>query len=307
MEETLPRPIARGIDGDRRSDAGAMASLLDTVPCDICGGTRSKLEFRKRETRPWWIAKCNDDPRLDRDYSFAVVRCSDCNHVFVNPRLQREISDDIYARYWRSSEPDKVRTNEYRRYVCRQLSALHPRGELLDFGCGWGAVLSAAAQEGWRATGIEVDERKVAFCREQGFTAFYGDLLDGRFAAETFDAAIAEQVFEHLYTPVAYMKEIHRVLKPGGVLYAAVPNLGGVAATLRGEQWDLVHPVSHVRYFDRRSLADMADRCGFDVLRPAYVRRGTGVLAQLAFAGKTFLERTLRYYPLGLALYLRKR
>lgn len=307
MEETLTRPIARGIDGDRRSDAGAMGSLLDTVPCDICGGTRSKLEFRKRETRPWWIAKCNDDPRLDRDHSFAVVRCSDCNHVFVNPRLQREISDDIYARYWRSSEPDKVRASDYRRYVCRQLAALHPRGELLDFGCGWGAVLGVAAEEGWRATGIEVDERKVEFCREQGFTAFYGDLLDGRFPAETFDAAIAEQVFEHLYTPVAYMKEIHRVLKPGGVLYAAVPNLGGVAATLRGEQWDLVHPVSHVRYFDRRSLADMADRCGFDVLRPAYVRRGTNVLAQIAHAGKTFLERTLRYYPLGLALYLRKR
>ena len=264
MEETLTRPIARGIDGDRRSDAGAMGSLLDTVPCDICGGTRSKLEFRKRETRPWWIAKCDDDPRLDRDHSFAVVRCSDCNHVFVNPRLQREISDDIYARYWRSSEPDKVRASDYRRYVCRQLAALHPRGELLDFGCGWGAVLGVAAEEGWRATGIEVDERKVEFCREQGFTAFYGDLLDGRFPAETFDAAIAEQVFEHLYTPVAYMKEIHRILKPGGVLYAAVPNLGGVAATLRGEQWDLVHPVSHVRYFDRRSLADMADRCGFD-------------------------------------------
>ena len=307
MEETLTRPIARGIDGDRCYDAGAMGSLLDTVPCDICGGTRSKLEFRKRETRPWWIAKCNDDPRLDRDHSFAVVRCSDCNHVFVNPRLRREISDDIYARYWRSSEPDKVRASDYRRYVCRQLAALHPRGELLDFGCGWGAVLGVAAEEGWRATGIEVDERKVEFCREQGFTAFYGDLLDGRFPAETFDAAIAEQVFEHLYTPVAYMKEIHRVLKPGGVLYAAVPNLGGVAATLRGEQWDLVHPVSHVRYFDRRSLADMADRCGFDVLRPAYVRRGTSVLAQIAHAGKTFLERTLRYYPLGLALYLRKR
>ena len=72
MEETLPRPIARGTVGDRQSDAGVMGSLLDTVPCDICGGTRSTLEFRKRETRPWWIAKCADDPRLDRDYAFTV-------------------------------------------------------------------------------------------------------------------------------------------------------------------------------------------------------------------------------------------
>ena len=115
---------------------------------------------------------------------------------------------------------------------------------MLDFGCGWGAAISAAEQEGWRATGIEVDERKVEFCRENGLSAVYGDLLDQQFAAETFDAAIAEQVFEHLYAPVAYMKELHRILKPGGVLYAAVPNLGGIAATLKGPQWDLVHPVA---------------------------------------------------------------
>ena len=308
MEETLPRPVARGIERDRRASAGGMGSLLETVPCDICGGTRSKLQFRKRETRPWWIAKCDDDSRLDRDYAFAVVRCSDCSHVFVNPRLKRTINDDIYARYWRKSEPDKVHANDYRRYVCRQLLALRPKGgELLDFGCGWGAALYAAEQEGWRATGIEVDERKVAFCREQGLSAVYGDLLDQRFGADTFDAAVAEQVFEHLYTPVEYMKELHRVLKPGGVLYAAVPNLGGIAAKVKGARWDLVHPVSHVRYFDRRSLADMAARCGFEVLPPAYVRRGTSLLAQAAFASKTFLERTLGYYPLGLALYLRKR
>jgi len=308
MEDTLPRTIVPGIDGDGRSAVGVMDSQLETVPCDICGATGSTLEFRKSETRPWWIAKCADDPRLDRDYAFAVVRCDECNHVFVNPRLQSAINRDIYERYWRTSEPDKLSENEYRRYVCRQLLALRPQGgELLDFGCGWGPALMAATQEGWRATGIEVDERKVEFCREQGLAAVYGELLDQRFGPETFDAAIAEQVFEHLYTPVAYMKELHRILKPGGVLYAAVPNLGGIAAKLKGEQWDLVHPVSHVRYFDRRSLADLAERCGFEVLRPAYVRRGTSALAQIAFAGKTFLERSLLYYPFGLALYLRKR
>lgn len=307
MEHALQGALAREIEGDGGSRGTAMSSLLDTIPCDICGGTRSELLFRKRETRTWWVAKCADDARLDRDHEFAVVRCSDCDHVFVNPRLQQAISDDIYARYWRSLEPPKVRTSDYGRYVCRQLAALHSRGELLDFGCGWGSLLNAARLEGWRATGLEVDERKVAFCTEQGLTAVYGDLLDQPFPADTFDAALAEQVFEHLYTPVAYMKELHRVLKPGGMLYVAVPNLGGIEAKMRGEKWDLVHPVSHVRYFDRRSLAGMAERCGFEVLRPAYVKRGTSALKNTAHLAKTFLERTLRYYPLGLALYLRKR
>lgn len=305
MDETLPRPMAHQTE-TRLRPRSAMESLLDTVPCDICGSTRSSLLFRKRETRSWWIAKCADDARLDRNHEFSVVRCSGCYHVYVNPRLARAINDDVYARYWRSLEPPKVRTSEYGGYVCRQLAALRPPGRLLDFGCGWGAVLNEAGRGGWDATGIEVDERKVAFCREQGQNAVYGDLLDRPFGAATFDAAIAEQVFEHLYTPLAYLKELHRVLKPGGVLYVAVPNFGGIAAKAKRARWDLVHPVSHVRYFDRASLADMSERCGFAVLKPAYVPRGASALARAAHGAKTFIERNLRYYPLGLALYLRK-
>jgi SAM-dependent methyltransferase len=307
MEQTLPRRLGQELEHQRAHRRAAMQALLETVPCDICGSTRSRVLFRKRETRSWWIAKCADDAQLDREHEFAVVRCGDCRHVYVNPRLKRAINDDIYARYWRSPEPPQVRTSEYGGYVCRQLAALRPLGELLDFGCGWGSVLNAARLAGWRATGIEVDERKVTFCHEQGLSAHYGDLLDQPFPAEQFDAAIAEQVFEHLYTPVEYMRELHRVLKPGGVLYVAVPNFGGIEAKLKRARWDLVHPVSHVRYFDRASLANLGERCGFDVVPPAYVRRSGSALANAAYAGKTFVERNLRYYPLGLALYLRKR
>jgi SAM-dependent methyltransferase len=305
MDDTLPR-LAREIDA-RRGPSGAMQSLLDTVPCDICGSTSSTLVFRKRETRSWWLQKCADDPRLDRDHEFAIVRCADCRHVFVNPRLKPAVNDDIYARYWRSHEPAKLGLSAYGDYVCRQLSALGGAGRLLDFGCGWGSVLNAARAAGWTATGIEVDERKVAFCNERGLDAVYGDLLDRPFAEGSFDAAIAEQVFEHLYAPVAYMKELHRVLAPGGLLYVAVPNFGGVAAKLRRADWEYVHPASHVRYFDRNSLADLAQRCGFEVLQPTYVSRRAGTLANAAYAVKTFSERNLRYYPSGLALYLRKR
>jgi SAM-dependent methyltransferase len=306
MDQTISPQLAPEIEKGSRP-RGAMESLLDTVPCDICGATRSNVLFRKRETRSWWLAKCADDARLDRDHEFAFVRCSECRHVYVNPRLKPAINDDIYARYWRSHEPAKVQRNPYGAYVCRQLAALRPRGDLLDFGSGWGSVLNEATRAGWRATGIEVDERKIAFCREQGLNAVYGDLLRQPFAAATFDAAIAEQVFEHLYSPVAYMKELHRVLRPDGVLYVAVPNFGSIAAKISGPQWEYVHPASHVRYFDRRSLADLAERCGFEVLKPNYVPRGTSALARAAYAAKTFVERNLRYYPLGgLALYLRK-
>ena len=306
MDHTVSRQLAPKIE-KAAQPREAMESLLETVACDICGSTRSRLLFRKRETRSWWVAKCADDARLDRDHEFSFVRCSGCRHVYVNPRLAPAINDDIYARFWRSHEPPNVAPNPYGAYVCRQLATLRPRGDLLDFGSGWGSVLNEAARAGWRATGIEVDERKIAFCREQGLNAVYGDLLAQPFAPATFDAAIAEQVFEHLYSPVRYLQELNRVLRPGGVLYVAVPNFGSIAAKLRGKHWEYVHPASHVRYFDRRSLSDLARRCGFEPLKPNYVPRGTSALARASYAAKIFVERKLRHYPLGgLALYLRK-
>ncbi|HEX6994498.1 MAG TPA: class I SAM-dependent methyltransferase [Gammaproteobacteria bacterium] len=293
--------------GRRESDGAAMASVLEHVPCELCGGTVLNTRFTAKETRSWWIAKCKDDPRLDPDFEFPIVECAECRHVFVSPRLNAEVNGELYARYWRETGPKPARASEYADYVCRQLAALGRKGTLLDFGCGWGTQLEAAVRNGWQAVGLEVDPRKIDYCREHGLHAVLGDLRDRPFPEASFDAAVAEQVFEHLYSPIEYMRELHRVLKPGGLLYVAVPNLGGIDARSKGPRWDMVHPASHVRYFDRASLADLLSRCGFDVLRPAYVRRfGRAPIRNAAHAVKTFLERNLRYYPLGLALVGRK-
>jgi SAM-dependent methyltransferase len=127
------------------------------------------------------------------------------------------------------------------------------------------------------------------------------------YADDSFDVVICLHVLEHIPDDALAMRELHRVLKPGGVLYIAVPNFGSIEAKLKRARWDLVHPVSHVRYFDRASLANLGERCGFEVLRPGYVRRDASALVNAACAAKTFVERNFAYYPLGLALYLRKR
>ena len=304
-DHALSLPMS-GIE-DSVEPRAEMAAVLERVPCELCGSKAFRTLFTVRETRSWWVAKCNDDPRLDRDFEFPVVECVECRHVFVSPRLDADVNAEIYARYWREAGPKAVGASEYADYVCRQLAALGHKGKLLDFGCGWGTQLMAAARNGWQPVGLEVDARKVEFCREHGLEAVVGDLRDRPFAETSFDAAIAEQVFEHLYSPVEYMNELNRVLKPGGVLYVAVPNLGSIEAKLKGRRWDMVHPASHVRYFDRAGLASLLSRCGFEVVPPAYLRRfERAPLRNALHSVKTFMERSLGIYPLGLGLFGRK-
>ena len=92
------------------------------------------------------------------------------------------------------------------------------QGEVLDVGCGskpYRAFVPATAY-----VGLEVD---TPHSRAHGVAdAFY----DGRtfpFPDQSFDAVLCSQVFEHVFTPVEFLAEIHRVLRPGGCLVLTVP------------------------------------------------------------------------------------
>lgn len=94
----------------------------------------------------------------------------------------------------------------------------HLSGEVLDVGCGrkpYRAFIPAT-----RYVGLEIDTPRT---RTVGVAdAFY----DGRtfpFSNGTFDAVLCSQVFEHVFTPVEFLAEIHRVLRPGGRLVLTVP------------------------------------------------------------------------------------
>jgi SAM-dependent methyltransferase len=225
--------------------------------------------------------------------------------VFVTPRLSPELIADIYARFWRSYKPQALPQDPFAYHLCRHLAKFSEFGKLLDFGCGWGQYLGAAKAVGWDAIGIEIDPEKIEFARSQGLNAVQGELLDGIFDSETFDAVIAQQVFEHLYDPVSYIEEIRRVLKPGGVLFVSVPNYGSVLARFAGANWDMVSPVAHVRYFTSGTLKQLLSDHGFEVLSKRYVRRfENNLLKDMAYQASVVFENVFQIYPrTALSLY----
>ncbi|MBI2516122.1 MAG: class I SAM-dependent methyltransferase [Opitutae bacterium] len=94
----------------------------------------------------------------------------------------------------------------------------HLTGGVLDVGCGskpYRAFIPAA-----RYVGLEIDTPRTR-------ADFSADVYyDGRtlpFSAGSFDAVLCSQVFEHVFTPDEFLREIHRVLRPGGCLLLAVP------------------------------------------------------------------------------------
>lgn len=104
------------------------------------------------------------------------------------------------------------------------LSAL----SILDVSCSTGLMARRFAPHFSRATGIDIDERAVAFAREQNHPAnaeyHVMDALHTTFPDDSFNVVVCNQMYEHVPDARRLLREIHRVLVPGGVCYFGATN-----------------------------------------------------------------------------------
>lgn len=99
-------------------------------------------------------------------------------------------------------------------------------GRFLDAGCGAGGTAISFAEEGARVVGLDLDARfrgsGTRLADEKGVSdvAFVqGDGARLPFADGVFDLVLSHEVVEHVYAAEDYLRECHRVLRAGGVLY----------------------------------------------------------------------------------------
>jgi len=163
-----------------------------------------------------------------------------------------------------------------------------PRRHLLDYGCGNGAQTMLFAQVFDRITGVDVNEayleefnREIALRDLTRFVDAKG-LEDGRIPLPdgVVDCLMSFTVLEHVEDERAVLKEMYRVLKPGGKLILTVPNRWWIfethGANLPLLPWNRVPFVSwwpkalHDRYarariYRKREIRAMVEEAGFQV------------------------------------------
>jgi SAM-dependent methyltransferase len=134
---------------------------------------------------------------------------------------------EYYERYWRPNEswgPSGGGVDPLEQALIRPLAKAGT--VCLDYGCGDGRRYGTWLQElDLRYHGFDISKAAVQVARTLGLNV--GLLTpDGRttLADDCCDLAICFEVFEHLHEPQRAVQEIRRVLKPGGVLLASVPN-----------------------------------------------------------------------------------
>lgn len=174
------------------------------------------------------LCGAGDARAIESDPPSWTVRCAGCGLAYVDPvpadeEIRAHYDDPAYYEAWTTVQAG-AREGLWRTRL-GWLRAAGVSGSLLDVGCGEGAFLEAAGRAGFACTGTEVSAAAVRIAKGRGLDVREGTLESSAFPDASFDAVTMWHVLEHLPDPFATLREVRRILKPGGRLLLAVPNL----------------------------------------------------------------------------------
>ncbi len=218
--------------------------------CNLCGDTAWKIREEHGPTQ--------------------VVQCG-CGLVFVTPIPSRAVIEatyrDPYYDAWHAQESARRRMWERRAALVDKVAGRV--GRLLDVGCGDATFLRTVRTRGWIVAGTELSREAVA--RAKDVELRQGEVWEAGFPDESFDVVTSWHVIEHASDPMRVAREMLRLLKPGGWLILATPNVndyifrfGYIAGRLR---WPRLYEEDerelHLFHFSEATLARLLSEAGF--------------------------------------------
>jgi 2-polyprenyl-3-methyl-5-hydroxy-6-metoxy-1,4-benzoquinol methylase len=285
------------------------------IPCTICVGLRFKKHL-----------SCE---------GFAYVRCKCCDLVQMNPQ---PVPQDVQSRYRESHGTDYLsyeRVNEEAFLRLQDLSlkdagfynladpplpenvnvyispppgtsvpgALAPG--VLDIGCATGALLETLREKGWRTKGVEISTPQADYARmKRNLDVSSLPLEENHFPAESFQAVLASHLIEHLNDPASLVREVYRILAPGGRFFVTTPNIAGFQARFFGPRWRSAI-FDHLYLFSKKTLNRMLEQTGF---RTGKIVTWGGLAAGTASPHlKSFVDKAAKRFGFGDVMLIRAR
>ena len=209
-----------------------------------------------------------------REKIYRAAECENCGLIRVDP--QPPGLGDIYGEtYYRNNYlPKSGERLSFFGERLAEIEKLLPPGKALDVGCGVGFFLKAAAERGWKASGVETSEFAAGYARKE----FGLEVAPGLPAEEdSFDLLTLWDVIAHLDDPAGYLSRLRRLAKKDALLVVATPvrpravfKFAAFLSRFITSRYYL-HIPQQLFHFTRPSLENLLETQGFTPVRSEYI------------------------------------
>lgn len=257
--------------------------------CDLCGSQNHELVF---------VNKDRMFPEIEG--KFKVYQCKNCGLSFLDQPCRQVLEKHYSAGY--SVISDFSETRDSRKIFTLIETLYHyvqgrkdisgfskvlkilfapfspffrtvkivEEGRYLDVGCGIGYFPLTMKYLGMEPNGVEPAGFDPELSKRYNLNIFNGTLDQAKFKDNYFDVISLNHVLEHVNSPSETIRELNRILKPGGYLIIAVPVKDSLASKLFGKYWAQVDTPRHLYLFSREILEEYARKYDFDILKVRY-------------------------------------
>ena len=319
---SLSNPITSSVALDQPWEKPWAANELEHIPaCPVCGSTQREVLHDDLidnvcfvAAGRWTLHRCIQcrsaylDPRpnpasIGRAYGTYYTHDvgtprEDINQLKGFRRWRRMLANGYTNhRYGTEHQPASVLGVWVARLLPQQRQALDvqyrylpkpQKGQtLLDIGCGNGGFLESAKHAGWDVLGLEPDPKAAEAARQRGLDVRVGTIEVLANESACFDVITLSHVIEHVHTPQDVLTAVHRLLKPGGLVYVDTPNIESRGAKLFGSNWRGLEIPRHLVLFNPDSLLKILAENGFDHIS---LKRRTAVIPGMYWSSMRIAE-----------------
>jgi len=228
------------------------------VDCPACGDARKSPAFCK--------------------LGFNYVSCESCQSLYVSPRPSPELTRELYSEgksvaFWstdfyketcaaRKEKMFKPRAALVRELVDRYSAKT---SAMVDVGAGYGMFLEEMQKLNVfdSLVAVEPNSQMASICREKGFHVVPNRVEDVPAGTVHASCASAFEIVEHVFSPLEFLRAVHNLLLPSGLLVLTTLTVSGFDIQVLWEHSKSVYPPHHLNLISVTGMERLSERAGF--------------------------------------------
>jgi len=270
--------------------------------CNLCGSKKNKIFLNAVKDNVYNI------PGI-----FQMKQCLNCGLVFLSPRpLESEIANLYPEEYGPYHIGKSTKKYVKLKQVLKKLGLLQiaralidgrsafipklpPGAKILEIGCSNGFFLESLKEHGWNLHGVEINDDAARYAREKRKINVKTDTLESaQFASNYFDCVFAFMLIEHLSDPTHTLREIHRILKPGGYFVFSTINIDCAEFKIFKHKWYPLSIPQHLYFFTPKTLDLYLQKTNMKLEKVFYQRNVKDIGKSIYLVSRESKIRTVR-------------